>query len=301
MSVPPPWTGMTFTSKLHSTPPPSLMPSNQSLPVPFVVAIIGASRNIGAATAKAFVQAGATGIILTATHGSAALHQTKAEVEAAASFSELNVTIIAADVGDTSSAKPIADMIASTFGRLDLLVNNAAILSTNESAFNKLGAIDISQIQKTMEVNFIGKFNVIQTLLPLLLNTERGAKTIVNMTSAMSHFASPGSIGYDISELATNRLTEAVAEAYGAEGVLAYAVHPGIVATMPLPIGMAPEARTMAVDDLGLCGAFLVWLVKEKREWLSGRYMSANWDVEELESKKDAIVNGDQLKMRLVV
>jgi len=54
-------------------------------------------------------------------------------------------------------------------------------------------------------------------------------------------------------------------------------------------------------DDVGLCGAFLVWLTKEKREWLSGRYVSANWDVEEREGMKEQIVKGDKLKMRMVV
>lgn len=297
----PPWTGMTFTTKLNSSLPDSLAPSTQKLPSPFVVAIIGGSRNIGAATALAFAQAGATGLILTASTNSSTLNETKKKVEAAASSPDLKVTVLAADIGDPTSAKLVSDTIASSHGRLDLLVNNAAIVSTDESAFNKFDAINIDQFQNTMQVNYIGKIALIQSLLPLLLQSNNGAKTIVNVTSGMSHFASMGAIGYNISELAINRLTEAVAESYGAEGVLAYAVHPGIVATMPPPIGMAPEARAWAVDDVGLCGAFLLWLVKERREWLSGRYVSANWDVEELEGKKDVIVSGDQLKMRMVV
>lgn len=292
---------MNFTTKLNSSPPKSLHPSAQKLPSPFVVAIIGASRNIGAATAKAFAQAGATGLILTATTKSSTLLQTQKEVEAAGSSPDLKVTVLGADLADPSSAKLVADTIASSYGRLDVLINNAAIVSTHESAFNKLVGVDIEQFQKTMAVNFVGKIAIIQALLPLLLKSEKGAKTIVNVTSAMSHFASMGAIGYNISELAINRATEAVAETYGGDGVLAYAVHPGIVATMPPPIGMAPEARSWAVDDEALCGAFLLWLVKERRDWLSGRYLSANWDVEELQAKKDAIVNGDQLKMRMVV
>lgn len=299
--IPPPWSGMTFTTKLNSAPSTSLSPSTQKLPSPFVVAIIGASRNIGAATAKAFAQAGATGLILTGTTKSSALLETKKEVEAAASSPDLKVTVLGADIADLSSAKLIADTIASSYGRLDLLINNAAIVSTHESAFNKLAGIAIENFQKTMDVNYIGKIAVIQALLPLLLKTEGGAKTIVNVTSGMAHFASIGAISYNISELAINRLTEALAESYAVEGVLAYAVHPGIVMTMPAPIGMKPEARAMCVDDVGLCGAFLLWLVKERREWLSGRYLSADWDVEELEGKKDAIVKGDQLKMRMMV
>ncbi|KAF2660765.1 hypothetical protein K491DRAFT_687890 [Lophiostoma macrostomum CBS 122681] len=151
-----------------------------------------------------------------------------------------------------------------------------------------------------MNVNLVGKFATIKALLPLLLATD-GAKTVVNVTSAMSHFASMGALGYNLSQLATNRLTEAVAQLYKEQGILAFAVHPGIVATMPPPIGLPEGGRPLAVDDVGLCGAFLVWLVQERRDWLSGRYLSANWDVQELESKREIIVEDDQLKMRMVV
>jgi hypothetical protein len=54
-------------------------------------------------------------------------------------------------------------------------------------------------------------------------------------------------------------------------------------------------------DDEGLAGAMCVWLSKERREWLSGRYVSCNWDVGELEGKKEDIVKGDRLKFRMVL
>ncbi len=44
-----------------------------------------------------------------------------------------------------------------------------------------------------------------------------------------------------------------------------------------------------------------MWLSKGKKEWLSGRFVSCNWDVIELEDKKDEIVKGDLLKYRMVV
>jgi NAD(P)-dependent dehydrogenase (short-subunit alcohol dehydrogenase family) len=319
MAALPPWVGLTFTSKVHSQPSESLLPASQKLPSPFVVAITGASRNIGAATAKAFAQAGATGLILTGTTLSAALQQTKLDVEAAATNPSLKVTILGFDVADASAAQQLTDaVLAHHGGRLDVLVNNAAVVSTAPSAFGRLADVDIDQIERAMAVNFVGKCATTKALLPLLLDQQRrqqqqqrqqqsgeeepvGAKTVVNITSAISHLPSRGALGYSISELATNRLTEALAETYGPEGLLAFAVHPGVVATMPPPVGMPPEARHGAVDDVGLCGAFLVWLVKERREWLNGRYLSANWDVGELEKKSDAIVKGDLLKMRMTV
>ena len=150
-----------------------------------------------------------------------------------------------------------------------------------------------------MQVNYVGKFLTIKYLLPLLLSSPQGAKAIVNVTSFASHFANMP-LGFGISELANNRLTEGVAELHKAQGIVAYAVHPGMILTTPPP-GLPQHCLDQLHDSPGLCGAFLIWLVKEQREWLSGRYMSANWDVEELEAKKEEIIREDKLKFRMVV
>jgi hypothetical protein len=55
------------------------------------------------------------------------------------------------------------------------------------------------------------------------------------------------------------------------------------------------------VDTPDLCGGFLVWLTNGQRSWLNGRYVSALWDVDELEAKKEEIVEGNKLKFRMVV
>lgn len=55
------------------------------------------------------------------------------------------------------------------------------------------------------------------------------------------------------------------------------------------------------VDDIGLCGAVCVWLSKEARPWINGRYVGVNWDMEELEAKKDEIVEGELLKFKMAV
>jgi len=54
-------------------------------------------------------------------------------------------------------------------------------------------------------------------------------------------------------------------------------------------------------DDVALCGAFCVWLSKAKDSnlWLSGRFLSAKWDVEELEAMKESIVAEDLLKAKM--
>jgi hypothetical protein len=52
------------------------------------------------------------------------------------------------------------------------------------------------------------------------------------------------------------------------------------------------------IDTPELAADSLVWLTRERREWLAGRYVSCNWDMEELEERKEEMV-GDKLKLRI--
>ena len=59
--------------------------------------------------------------------------------------------------------------------------------------------------------------------------------------------------------------------------------------------------QTVCIDDPGLCGAVCVQLSQGNHAWLSGRYVSSNWDLDELEKRKDEIVQQDKLKFRMAV
>ena len=285
--------------KLNRDVPASLDPSKQSLPSPFVVVVTGASRGIGKATAIAFAQAGATGVILTA-RTVEALQNTKEACEGAAKSSDLKITTLSADNAAESSALLIADIVKKEHaGRLDLLVNNAGILNTDDSAFGKVADVNSSQIETTINVNYLGRFYMIKHLLPLILSGGSTTKAIVNISSIGSQVSGP--LGFSISALATNRLSQRVAESYADQGVFCCAVHPGAVLPEVPPPGMPEHLKKISLDSVSLCGAFLIGLVKEKRDWLNGRYLDATWDVQELEKKKKEIVDGDKLKMRLVV
>ena len=54
-------------------------------------------------------------------------------------------------------------------------------------------------------------------------------------------------------------------------------------------------------DNVGLRGTFCVWPTTEKREWLSGRHVSANWDADELEKMRKEILDGNKLMFSMVV
>lgn len=87
---------------------------------------------------------------------------------------------------------------------------------------------------------------------------------------------------------------------YGDKGILAFAVHPGSIAT-EMAAKMPEEMMHIVVDTPEIAAHTLTWLVRERRDWLAGRYFVCQWDVDELEAKKQEIVDGDKLKVRMVV
>ena len=137
-----------------------------------------------------------------------------------------------------------------------------------------------------------------RAFLPLLL--RGGEKTIVNMSSIGAHMTRPGASAYQAGKLAQLRLTEFINVEYAAQGILALAIHPGAVPT-ELGFNLPANAHSSLVDTPELAADTIVWLTQEKRMWLAARYLSATWDMPEIMSRKDEIVEGDKLKVRLVV
>ena len=322
----PPWTGYNFVPTIHSQTPDFILPQNQTLPTLFVVCIAGASRDIGAKTAEAFAKAGASGLVLTATK-LANLTKVTETCKAVARNTDIKISNVKLDAGSEEDSVHLAEVISQEQGRLDVLINNFGLVTTDPSGFGPLDKVTLQQVEGTMRVNYTGKLLLAKHLLPVLLKSSNGARTIVNVSAMAAHFASLGAFTMSISQLASLRLMEGIAEMYAGESVLAYAVDPGAVCcieyrqcslkqlqvalTVPLqpkvgdkteyPPGMPEQMIAMLHDDAELCGSFLIWLVKERREWLNGRYVSAKWDVDELQKKRDDIVEKDMLKMRMVV
>ena len=77
-------------------------------------------------------------------------------------------------------------------------------------------------------------------------------------------------------------------------------MHPGAIGT-DMAYSMPIEMHHHIQDTLDCASHGIVWLAKESSEWLSGRYFSCQWDVDELLAKKEEIVNGDKHKLRMLV
>jgi NAD(P)-dependent dehydrogenase (short-subunit alcohol dehydrogenase family) len=294
----PAFTGVGFTETAVHNVTGSRKPEALPLPDPFVAVITGASRGIGKATAESFARAGATGLILTS-RTLASLEETKRSCLAVAKSPNLKISLVEYDSGNEEHTVNLKNVVINEHGRLDLLLNNAGFVSTDASAWSKIDQTRSDQFRTTMDCNYFGRFLTMKHLLPTIISTN-GAKIVINITSIASHLTNQGAACFNISEFASNRLTEIAAAQYADQGVVCYAVHPGFVATSVVP-GMPEDALHVAPDEPGLCGSLCLWLVKKRPEWLSGRYLSSDWDVEELEAKKEDILGRDLLKARMIV
>jgi NAD(P)-dependent dehydrogenase (short-subunit alcohol dehydrogenase family) len=98
------------------------------------------------------------------------------------------------------------------------------------------------------------------------------------------------------------RFTEFIDSEYGSQGVTAFSIHPGNIFTAMASDGEIPEElRFVFTETAELPADTIVWLTARKRQWLAGRYVNVTWDMEQLEEKKEAIVEGDRLKIKLDV
>ncbi|KAF7505129.1 hypothetical protein GJ744_001195 [Endocarpon pusillum] len=286
--------GCEFTERIHSDTYDAINPLKNSNHVGHRVFIVGASKGIGKRTAIAFAESGASSIGLGAR---SALDDLAAEVVSAAKkggHKPPQVLTVKLDVLDRSSIDRAAKQAEQEFGGLDILVNNAGWLEKTALIVDS----DPEEWWYTMEVNIRGVYLSTRAFLPLLL--KGGMKTILNLSSLAAHSARPGFSSYVTTKFAVLKFTEFCMSEYGDQGILAYAFHPGSVMT-ELAARVPEEAHHLFTDTPELAGHTIVWLTQERREWLAGRYLSCTWDMPELMSRKDEIVQGDKLKFRMVL
>lgn len=284
-----------FTPTFHRDTYPFISPTKFDL-TGLSVLITGASRGIGTAIAQSFAAAGASHIAIAARAPPNAVAESLIVTAKSASRKPPQVLPLAIDVTSKSSVNAAVKAVTTYFGRLDVLVNNAGYLEER----GRIGEIDPDEWWKTLTVNLNGPFLLSRAFLPLLLSTENGLKTILNTTSFAALLTKPGASAYHTSKFALLRLTEFMETDYGEQGLLCITFHPGGVMT-EMAKRLPKDMNDKLQDKVELAGDTAVWLTGERREWLQGRYVGVNWDMEELEKDKDRIVEGDLLKMRLAV
>jgi len=195
-----------------------------------VALVTGANRGIGLEVARGLARLGTTVVI-----GARDTRKGEAAVGKLASEG-LAAHAIVLDVADGASVDRLAGELGPRFGRLDVLVNNAAAFADwTETA----SAADLAGARSVLDINLFGAWRVTQALLPLLRRGGRGR--IVNVSSgAGSHgepqfglASGPSAASYAVSKAALNALTSKLAVELAGSGVLVNAVDPGLTATSP--------------------------------------------------------------------
>jgi NAD(P)-dependent dehydrogenase (short-subunit alcohol dehydrogenase family) len=263
-----------------------------------IIFIAGASQGIGQATAVAFAQAGAQAIYLTA-RSEKALLKTKTQVRQA--NSETQCEYMVCDVTDEEQVQASIKDCVAKFGGIDVVDSNAGYLNQ----WKKIGESDTSSWWKTWEVNLKGTYYVIRYTMSHLIesakkHSARGSTGghLILISSIGAQLVRPTASDYQTTKHAINRLCEFVNVDHGGEGIKCFSVHPGGVLTV-LAKNMPKELHANLVDEPDLAAGFIVWLCSGQADWAKGRYLSSNWDIDELTQLKDQIVEDDLLVNRL--
>jgi NAD(P)-dependent dehydrogenase (short-subunit alcohol dehydrogenase family) len=207
-----------------------------------IALVTGANRGIGFEVCRQLADYGY--VVLLAARDAAKADAAAEKLEAG------TVEPLLLDVADAASIEKAAQAVASRFGHLDVLVNNAGInYDTWETAEN--ADID-GTVQETIATNLLGPWRVCEAFLRLLRKSR--AARIVNVSSesgSLAHMeAAPPA--YQVTKAALNALTRTLAGELRSAGILVNAVCPGWVAT---DMGGAGAPRSVAEGAAGIVWA----------------------------------------------
>ncbi|KIX95936.1 uncharacterized protein Z520_08191 [Fonsecaea multimorphosa CBS 102226] len=259
------------------------------------VLVTGASKGIGRATVVSFAKSGASAIALLARSDLDSVAKEVIDAAKQAGHKEPpKVLQLRVDTTDVAAVDRAVKTVEQEFGALDVVINNASRMET----WKPIHETDVQDWWSTWEVNIKGTYLVSRATLPLLLKGKK--KTMIVISSAGGLTTSAGGSAYQGTKTAQIRFNDFLMKEYGEQGLLAYAVHPGGVKT-EVGVTMPEHMHYLLTAEPELPADTLVWLTRERRDWLAGRYVNAPWDMQELEGKKDEIVEKDLLKLKLQV
>jgi NAD(P)-dependent dehydrogenase (short-subunit alcohol dehydrogenase family) len=240
------------------------MPSARSTRVALVT---GASRGLGKVCAIELARAGFRVAVTARTlHASderslpGNLEATAAAI-AATGGEALSVQL---DLDDRASVVAGVDAVLDTWGRVDVLVNNA-FYQTRESQAS-LVDMSIEHLDKQIRVNLVAPMFLAKLVLPQML--DRGTGTVVNMVSGAGVHeldTPPGArewgIGYGTSKIGMTEIAPMLASQFGARGIRAFSVQPGIVRTEQVAAAVGDGTFDADAWDAPECAASTIaWL-----------------------------------------
>jgi meso-butanediol dehydrogenase/(S,S)-butanediol dehydrogenase/diacetyl reductase len=181
-----------------------------------VALVTGGGSGIGEATCRRLADEGAR-VVVVDIDEAAARHVA----------GDVGGSAFRADVSDPAASEAMIEHAVVTFGRLDVLDNNA----TGDGTIGRLADVDVAAWQRALAVNLTGPFLAIKFALPVML--AQGAGAIVNISSNAALQAEEGLGAYASAKAGLLALTRNVAAEYGRRGIRCNAISPGAVETPP--------------------------------------------------------------------
>jgi len=183
-----------------------------------IVFITGTSTGFGKLTATTLAKAGYTVI--------AGMRQTQTKNEAVArELAALpNIDVVEIDVTDDASVEQAFETVLARYGRIDVLVNNAAV-----AGFGLLEAYSLDQIRRMFEVNFYGVIRTYQAVLPSMRKAKSGL--IINITSGASGHTLPFMVPYMASKFGVETITEGLQDELHEYGIENVSIQSGVYPT----------------------------------------------------------------------
>jgi NAD(P)-dependent dehydrogenase (short-subunit alcohol dehydrogenase family) len=229
-----------------------------------VITGVGRKEGLGYATAKQLASDGFH-VVITARNFEKADHLAK-ELQQEG----LDITALAMDVSSENSVAAAAIALKENYGKVDVLINNAAIMFYDPST---TVTKDLNSVSQEFEANVVGVWRVCQHLIPLIRNSGHGK--IVNISSTMGSFSVSGwgildfekgpVPSYSLTKLALNGLTIKMAKELKEDHIQVNALCPGFTATYPGTSEMG--ARPVAESIKGI-----VWAVTLPDDGPTGKF-----------------------------
>ncbi|TNC06418.1 SDR family oxidoreductase [Methylobacterium terricola] len=242
-----------------------------------VIAVTGSATGVGAECARMLAARGAR-VVVNYSRSGAEAEETAESCRALGA----EVELVRCDVADDAGCRDLVARCLARWGRLDGLVNNAAVTAASDPF--DLETLSAEDFQRVFAVNVVGAYQMARAAIPAMRAGGGGA--IVNVSSNVAFTGGGSSLAYTASKGALNALTLALARTCGPE-IRVNAVCPGIIDTRWMRQAVGPDAYAALARRFGdsaplgrvatpgdVAGAIL-WLI-EGADFVTGELLSVD-------------------------